>query len=480
MASGDVARLARLLGGWDAAPGRLPQRLAQALADLILHGDLADGDRLPSERHLAEALSVSRGTVTGAYDLLRAADHVSSRVGAGSVVTARRAHSAQGDARLSSFRSREYGRIDLSSGAPGGLVDLVMEHTRAVVDGPELPGAMAGDGYEPHGVAPLREALRRHYEDLGVPTRADQLLVTNGSQQALTLIAGALVSRSDTVLVEDPTYRGAIEAFRRRGARIVPVPTGPAGPDVRLLERLLRQLAPRMLYLLPVAHNPTGSIVSEAGARRVAELVRGTGTILVEDRSPADLLIRDDAPPAPIGSRMGSGAWITIGSASKVFWGGLRTGWIRADQATVQALSRARVNSDLGGSIIGQLVTARCLADLSRAREARRAQLRAGLRTALDALHDHAPEWSWAEPLGGSALWVRLPGTDTTAFARLAQRRNISVVPGPVFSAVGGFTDHLRLPFWQPASDVADGIARLADLWRRSGSETSNGHRARP
>lgn len=463
-----AARVARLLVGWETDPGHLPERLGHALAELIDEGDLAAGDRLPSEREFAAVLSVSRGTVTEAYNRLRNDGRITSRTGSGSVVTSNHWRETANDARLSTFESRSE-RVDLSSGALGGL-DIVVEHARAALDTSLFVDLVGGDGYDIHGLPNLRAALGKYYADLGVPTTPDEVLVTNGSQQALKLLADTLVSRGDTVIVEDPTYRGALEVFRSRNARLVPLPVEADGPDVDMLERLVRQLRPRLVYVLPIAHNPTGYIVSPEKACQIAEIMDASDSILVEDGSPADLILTDAAPPTPIGAGLASAEWIAVGSASKVFWGGLRIGWIRARQSTLHTLARAKTADDLGSSLVSQLVAVSCLDDLPSARSLRRTYLNGSLQAAIDTLDQHAPEWSWTEPQGGSALWVRLPGTDTTAFAQIARRNGISIVPGPVFSSVGGFQDHLRIPFWKESDQLTVELTCLADLWRARGA----------
>ncbi|MGW3955340.1 aminotransferase-like domain-containing protein [Streptomyces sp. NPDC004752] len=479
MTSPRAARVARLLEGWQSVPGPLPDRLHRALSDLIDQGDLAAGDTLPSERGLAAVLAVSRGTVTEAYTRLRADGQVSSRIGSGSFVALNHQREATGDARLSTFGSRDDEQIDLSSGAPGGL-DVVVGHARSALDASLFAELVTQDGYDLHGLPGLRAALGTYYTDLGAPTHPNEVLVTNGSQQALKLLADTLVCRGDTVIVEDPTYRGALEVFRARNARLVPLPLNADGPDVDMLARLVRQLRPRLVYLLPVAHNPTGYVISAEKARRIAEIMDDSDSILVEDGSPADLTLSTPAPPAPIGAALTSAQWIAIGSASKVFWGGLRIGWIRAKESTLHTLLRAKAVEDLGSSVVSQLITMNCLRDLPQARALRRAHLRRGLRAAIETLNQHAPEWSWTEPQGGSAIWVRLPGTDTTAFAQTARRGGIVIVPGPVFSSVEGFQDHLRIPFWKPPDELTAGLTRLTDLWRATQTHSVSPRRQHP
>lgn len=466
-----TGRLVRLLAGWDTLPGPLGQRLGTAIADLVDHGDLRGGDRLPSERVLGAALVVSRGTVTEAYDLLRGAHLLESRVGSGSFVTAvgNRGPDPRDEARLASFDDHADAVVhDLSSGAPGGL-GLVTEHTGRVLTRAALTDLVAGDGYEPAGSAQLREALAGYYRQRGVPTAPDELLVTSGSQQGLALVAGAVVVPGDVVLVEDPSYRGALDAFRARGARLVPVPMDRDGPRLDVLERLVHQLRPRLFYSLPIAHNPTGLVVTPDRAAGVARVLAGSGTLLVEDGSPADLVLAGDAPPPPVGRHLPAEQWIALGSLSKLFWGGLRIGWVRGPASFLGPLGRAKAVADLGSSPLTQLVAASCLADVDLARRQRRAQLLAGYEATADVLHRYAPEWSWTRPGGGSGLWVHVPGLDAVAFGQSARRHGVLVSPGPLFSAVEGFRDHLRIPFWRSPQEQQVGLRRLVDLWREHG-----------
>ncbi|MGH3585878.1 MAG: PLP-dependent aminotransferase family protein, partial [Pseudonocardia sp.] len=355
------ARLVRLLGGWEAADGPLPQRLHEAIATLIDEGDLAAGDRLPAERSLAAALLVSRGTVTEAYQQLQADGRATSRRGSGWVVTSQLRRGTTSSGLFSTFTSRHDEPIDLSSGAPGGL-DLVVGTALRALARPAFAELVAGDGYDLRGLAGLRTALGGYYDARGIPTTADDLIVTNGSQQAMKVLADTLVARGDVVLVEDPTYRGSLEVLRARNARIVPIPVERDGPDAEAVERLVRRLRPRLVYLLPLAHNPTGYVISPEKAKRLARLFDETGTLLVEDGSPADLVFAERIPHS-VGAYMTGTEWVAIGSLSKLFWGGLRVGWIRARKpALLEALARAKAADDLGSSLVSQVVAEECLA----------------------------------------------------------------------------------------------------------------------
>jgi DNA-binding transcriptional MocR family regulator len=482
-ATNTTGRITRLLAGWESQSGSLAQRLAAAVTDLVDQGDLRDGDTMPSERSLGAALMISRGTVTEAYNLLRDAQVVESRVGSGSFITSlggRGGGGPRADARLNSFGSHPVQRHhDLSSGAPGGL-DLVVEHSDRVLRQSRLADLVADDGYEPAGLLELREALAGYYADLGVATSTDELLVTSGSQQGLAMVAAALVRPGDVVLVEDPSYRGALDAFRAQGARLVPVPVDPSGPDLEVLERLVRQLKPRLFYSLPIAHNPTGSVISPAKAAGLTRILSGSRTILLEDGSPADLMLDADRPPTPVGHGLPPEQWVALGSVSKLFWGGLRIGWIRARSSFLDPLVRAKAVADLGSSPLTQLVAASCLSVVDEARAVRRRQLETGYAAAAAILNADAPEWSFTRPGGGSGLWVRVPGLDASAFGQHARRHGILVSPGPVFSAVEGCREYLRIPFWREPDALGEGLTDLIALWRDHQRASTPGDTAGP
>ncbi|WP_181970513.1 PLP-dependent aminotransferase family protein [Kitasatospora xanthocidica] len=457
-----ATRLSRLLTGWAAdGPGALPRLLADALRELAERGDVAPGTALPSQRALASALGVSRSTVTSAYGLLEAEGRLESRHGSGSRLRASGAVGEPvGEGRLASFGTRD-GVVDLSSGALEGLPAVA--DALDSLSGRDLAAALAGDGYLPYGLPRLRELLAEQYRAAGLPTSPDQILVTAGSQQALWLITQGLIEPGDTVVVEDPTYRGALEALRARGARLVPLPaygsrsgsrtgsrTGTAdahddGPAA--LARLTGRIRPRLVYLQPAVHNPTGRAMTGPTRRAWAAVLAERGLYTVEDNAYAELSLSEDGAPPPLAAQLPDGTTATIGTLSKLYWGGLRLGWIRASRPVIHRLAELRKSVDLSCPVVEQLLAVRLLQGLPEARARRRAQLRERLAAAERLLTVQAPHWRWERPAGGSALWVELPGTDAEATAQLARRAGVLVVPGPAFSAVDGFRSRLRLPF---------------------------------
>lgn len=461
------ATVGRLLYGWEAREEpTLPERLAMALIELIEQGELEAGFRLPSERRLAETLAVSRGTVTSAYGQLRVEGWLDSRVGSGSKVLSVKGRPSNDPTRISGRLATIHqsgGSLDLTTGALAGL-EMTEDLARAAID-ERLPELLRDEGYIPQGLLELRGEVARYYRELGAPTTSTNVAITTGSQQALHLLADAFVAPGDTVLVEDPTFRGAIEVLRNRGARLATIPVDADGPDLDALRRMVLRLRPRMVYLLPTVHNPTGYVASPSKAAAIAEIVGSSEALFVEDGTPADLVLDRPKPPRPLGTDLHDERWIAIGSISKLFWGGLRVGWIRGSESVIQRITRVKTVTDLGTSLVSQAIAIECLRAVDDARRERRRQLLARLDEAELLLDELAPEWSWKRPQGGSALWVRVPDTDTRALAELGRRCGVSIVPGSMFSPVEGCGDRIRVPFWGDPAELRAGLERLRRAW---------------
>jgi DNA-binding transcriptional MocR family regulator len=469
----DLRPLERQLGAWSAGGGALYQKLAAGLMRLIREGALAPGSRLPSERRLADALALSRTTVVAAYDRLHEAGWVERRGGSGTrvsptspVVLAARA-AARATAIVSSplldlLAHEDHGLVDFALGAPLPLAGLALDDFEL---SREEYAARVGDvRYHPLGLAALREAIAASCTAGGLETGVAQVLVTTGAQQAINLCAQAFLQRGDTVLVEDPTYFGALDAFRLAGARLASVPAGPRGADPALVRTRTVASAPRLIYLSPTFQNPTGAVMPSAARERVAALARETGVPVVEDTTLADLAL-DGRAPAPLAAYARDAPIITIGSLSKVAWPGLRIGWIRAPNALIPTLARVKSVMDLGSPTLTQAVGVALLARLDRVRTMRRDQLRPRRDALVRLLRRALPEWRFAVPAGGLFLWVELPAGDAQEFAQVALRRGVVIVPGAVFSHEGRQERFLRLPFLAELEVLEAGVERLRAAW---------------
>jgi DNA-binding transcriptional MocR family regulator len=455
----DSARLCRLLGSWTEPGVNLPDLLADALTELITGGALREGSILPSQRELATALGIARGTVAEAYGILESRDHVRSQPGSGSRIRRRGIDPAAPlDGRLASFNRHYTPVLDFSSGALPGL-PMVNEAVRRL-DPAEIATEIATDGYHPAGLPRLRAAIAARYTADGLPTEEQQVLVTSGSQQAVWLISHVFLGHGDDVLVEDPTYRGALEAFSAAGARVLTIPMADEGLDVAHLTRTLSTRRPRLLYCQPIAHNPTGVSMPAGRRRDLAALIAHHELLTIEDGSNADLLLDGRRAHSFLGSSNPGISVLSIGTTSKLFWGGLRIGWIRGDVPIIARLTEAKKAIDLAAPVLEQLLAVDMIARTDEAREQRGSDLTGQLRATERVVSELRPAWKWTPPTGGTGLWIDT-GEDAVALVERARRRGVRIVPGPAFSAYGTFRRHLRLPIWHPCHDLYEALSRL-------------------
>jgi DNA-binding transcriptional MocR family regulator len=401
--------------------------------------------------------------VAAGYDLLRESGHLRSRRGSGS---------------WTSMPERSAGRA-LSpfapSGEPGGY-DLAFASLAA----PEQPmadavaraaaelGAYTRDkGYQLLGTDVLRDAVADRFTERGLPTTRDQVLVTSGAQQAITVVLAALVAPGERVLVEHPTYANALDAVAHRHARAVPVGFTESDWDLDALAAAVRDTCPRLMYLIADYQNPTGLLMGRERRAEVLALAHRTRTPLLVDETMAELVL-DGPAPAPLATlapSTGSPPLITIGSASKAFWGGLRIGWVRAAPAMLERIARARASMDISTPVFEQLVTAHLLADVEPVLAARRAGLRATRDHLMGLLADRLPGWRYRRPDGGLSLWVDLGAPRSSALVTAAGRLGVQLAAGPRFGLDGAFERHLRLPYTLPEAMLTGALDRLAEAW---------------
>jgi DNA-binding transcriptional MocR family regulator len=455
------AQLARLLGHWHALPGRRRSpdyaALAGAIRGLLADGRLPLGVRLPAERELAEALKISRTTVTAAYRELRDSGHLTSRRGAGSWTTLPNGHRVASSGLWTPLDDLDM--IDLGCAALAAPPELAGAAREAVED---LPRYLGGAGYHPIGIAELREAVARSYEERGLPTSPDQIMVTSGTQHALDLVLRLTVPAGATVLVESPTYPNALAALSARRARISTHGLGDGGWDADLLLGTLRQTRPRLAYLIPEFQNPTGHLMPVDLRERLVAAAHTAGTDLVVDESFVDLALDGVRVPPPVAVFDRHSRVISIGGLSKPYWGGLRIGWVRASAPLVQRLAAARVGVDMASPVLDQLVAVRLLARAGTIVPARRRQLTDQRDALVAALREALPEWRCRVPSGGVTLWAELDGPISSALARAAEEMGVRLAPGPRFGLDGTLERFLRLPFTLPPADLVEAVQRIA------------------
>lgn len=445
--------LARLIGE---APVERPYYLAiaQAVSRLVLDGRVPTHTRLPAERDLATALGVSRNTVTAAYAWLRDNSYLDSRQGAGSWTVL----PDSGTREPSPFAPAAE-HIDLGVAAPPAVEGLREASFHA---SEQLAAHVAGMGYYPYGLPELRHAIARRYVERGLPTTPEQIFVTNGAQQGITLAMDLLVQQGDQVLLESPTYPHGLDAARRNGARLRTTGVTPQGWDMEYLVDAFRQWKPAVAYTVADFHNPTGALMDDDERHVLVREARRANTHLVVDESAAELAIDSGDLPAPVASHDTDGRVLTVGSVAKLFWGGLRVGWVRATPPMVTRLMQVRQRFDLAGSVHDQLTATHLLADVLRIRAERSRELRRNRDALLRALRDRLPDWRPSVPGGGLVLWATLPQPVASALSTTAIRHGVHPAAGPVFGADGTLEHYLRLAYTRPPEVMVDAVERLA------------------
>ncbi|MFT4233516.1 MAG: PLP-dependent aminotransferase family protein [Microbacterium sp.] len=449
--------LAERLGHWRT---RTPayEALADAIRLLSLDGRIAPNTALPAERELAARLRVSRSTVAAAYASLRDSAHITSIRGSGSVTR------AVGRRDIPEQTNDEHA-IDLMQACPPAWPGLAAIYAQTVTD---MPAIIAGGGYEMTGRPALRAAIAQRYTERGLPTNPAQILVTNGAQSAISMLSRLLVRRGDRVMMETPTYPHAADTFLGDGARLVGIPVLPGeGWDLERADEALRRAAPVAAYLMPDFQNPTGESMSDADAARVASAARAAGTTLIVDETTAELDIdRGGEVPTPFVVRSGGiEGIVTLGSLGKTVWGGLRIGWIRADEETIRRLVIARPSIDLGTPDLEQAVAERLVPELPDIVRARASQLREGRDTLVRQVARCLPDWRASAPAGGVATWIALGAPRSSALVLEARRIGLLLSAGPRFSVGGGNERNLRVPFTADPAILTRAVDVLAEAW---------------
>lgn len=462
MRAGWTARVQGLVGDLSGTRPPLYGALADRLRLLVGDGRLPVGVRLPAERELAGALHLSRATVAAAYGRLREQGWADARQGAGTW-TRLPAGPSQGAWLPSPPR---HGVIDLAHAAPPAPPEVPAAFAAAL---DELPRLLPGHGYHPQGLPELRARIAERHTARGLPTTAEQILVTTGALHGAAVAVETLVERGGRVLVEHPTYPNALDAIHELGRWVVPVAVSAGDPDaaVRDISRAARQTSPRAAYLMPDFQNPTGLLLDEPQRRRLAVGLEQSGVIALIDETLVDLGL-DTEPPVPFATVARPGTAVTVGSLSKSFWGGLRVGWLRAEEDVVRRLAIVAGHTQMSGPVLEQLAACHLLDAETDVLSARRAELRGQRDVLLAALARHLRDWDVTVPAGGLVVWCRLPSGSSSALVPAAESRGLLLAAGPRFGTGHAFDDRLRLPYTQPADIIERGIELLAEIAREA------------
>ncbi len=473
-----------VFGGWQDRTGPRYQRLAAALLDAVSRRVVGAGVRVPPERTLARAVGVSRGTVVACFDELVAAGVLRRRIGSGTFVVGRPSWASPGPAAggvaelLLRRMAQDGSMIDLSVSSPSDLRHL------PAVDVGAAWGGLDGNGLDPRGLPILRVAVARHLsEHQRLDTSPEQVVITCGAQEALWLAGRVL--RPARVLASCPTYPGVPGAFGRGNVTVVAGDA--AGTDANAVARAAGAAGSAgsagaagsasggpLAFLMPTGHNPTGLVMSGVRRQAFAAIADAGRVTIVEDMTLADLYLdcpgADSGPPPlppPLPLAALSAEVIAAGSVSKLLWGGLRVGWIRAGSPRLRdALLARKAALNLATSGLAQAVVAALLDAVSddwlrahRAALVRRRDHLCGLISSL------LPAWRVARPSAGLSLWVRLPVADAATFAHVASRHGVGVAAGGTACLDGQHRGYIRLSFAEQLDTLSLAVERLAVAW---------------
>ncbi len=488
-------------------------QLRDQLRSLVHAGDLRPGDRIPASRELAHMLGVHRTTVANAYAELESEGLIQGHVGRGTYIcqngnglkitppppaTLSNGDGLRWELLFADERSEEI-LSRLTASAPENALSFVMarpdpeffpveelqtcSHAALRREGQDILNLGASDGY-----APLKEALLEMLHQDGIPAKDETLLVTDGCQQALDLIAKAFVRPGDTVVLENPTYPGASAVFHGVRARCLGVPVrthmepGSAlGLDLEALEATLAANRVKLLVLTPDFQNPTGTSMPLASRRRVLEIAGRYQVPVVEDHIYARLNSKEERIPSLKQLDRGN-LVIHIDSFAKVAFPGLRVGWIVAPAAAIERLRLVKQMTDLHTDQLAQATLAEFLKrGLFQKHLAKMRKVYAERLRALDeALRRQMPEGvRWTKPEGGMCLWLELPpGFDASELMIHSRERGVLFAPGRYFYVQSPMPNTLRLGFASlNEKELARGVTILADLLKNEMRKRQRGTR---
>jgi len=364
--------------------------------------------------------------------------------------------------------------ISFAGGLPAPEVFPIDEFKRACIKVLEENGAQSLQYSTTDGYLPLRDMIARHSKRYGIEVTADNIIITSGSQQALDLLGKIFINSGDRILVESPTYLGALQAWNAYGAEFIPVPFDEEGMITQELENRLR-IGPKFIYVLPNFQNPTGVTLSFERRLHLIELAEKYGVPIVEDDPYGQLRYEGENLPAvevldaqtraPAGCY--SGNVIYLSTFSKTLAPGIRLAWVIATPEVIQKLVLAKQGADLHTAIFNQMVAYEVARGgfLDEHVKTIRKVYKERRDTMLDTLSEHMPdEVSWTHPKGGLFLWVTLPECiDSTKLLKESVKKKVAFVPGNPFFPQGGGKNTMRLNFSNAVPEkINEGIARLA------------------
>ncbi|MEN9568105.1 MAG: hypothetical protein RLZZ69_3301 [Cyanobacteriota bacterium] len=472
-------------------------QIRDRLNRLIKLGTFKAGDRLPSIRTLAKTIQVNKLTVIEAYSILEADGLIHARPGAGYFINSLATISQQTKSNFAPIQKvvipenksasfmeiyqlsvqvkSKPGAIDFSSGFPisSGLKDLQRHARRAMK---QVTETLFNYDF-PQGQETLRQQIAKMLIQLGLEISAQDLIITNGSKQGLSLVMNHYLQPGDWIVTESPTYYGTLDIIENIGAKIIGIPMQSSGINLELLEQYLQSHRPKLIYTVSTFQNPTGITTTLQHRQQLLALAEQYGCLILEDNAYEGL---NFAPvPPPIKSLDCSDTVIYTGTFSKTLMPGLRVGYLLATGKHYRPLLQQKLFHDLHVSTVSQAIVSEYLASGQHRHHLNhlRASNLSSRNAMLQALANYFPdEATWTIPNGGLFLWVQLPPEiSLVSLAHQAWSENVFIYPGmPFFPGQKGY-NALRLNFSHPPETIDRGIAVLGKLLKQHLINVSSG-----
>ncbi|SHE36646.1 transcriptional regulator, GntR family [Seinonella peptonophila] len=457
----------------------LSKQIFQEIADRIQSGYFPGGARLPSIRKLAKELSVSPVTVIQAFTMLEKEKYITRVQGKGTFVNemsdtqdhdmvtmlqipdylhrAQQLYYSQHPAKLNFSLSVVDPSLLPAQILSNHVKELIQTHPELLVQYGEIQGAF-----------PLRQAFAKYLNREKIPITAEDILVTNGSQQGIDLVARCFLGPGDIVITEEVTYPGAIDVFRSRGATVLPVPMDQEGISINHLIRLLDTYQPQLIYTIPTYQNPTGRVMSERRRKQLLEIAEEVNCLILED-DPWSEIYFDAPPPAHIKSFDRKGHVIYLKGLSKMLAPGCRVGFLSAEKSILRRLLGTKTNADMGNPLFNQWIILPIFQQqsLDQLVQQLRDQLKYRRDLSIKLLKKHAlAKINWIYPKGGFNIWITLPEhINCTELLFYAKQQGVDFFPGSACYPTNPQHNHLRLSFTNSTEkQIALGIPLLCKI----------------
>lgn len=440
------------------------------IKNLIENGAFKPDEKLPPIREFAKRLEVNNVTIVSAYKLLEQKGYVYSKVGSGTFVRGIKTfedNKVDDEIELNTLnKANEIVKINLSSMNPEPELFPVDDFKEALNEVLERDRGFAFAYQESQGYYPLRESIREYLKGNNIPCDFNNIHVISGAQQGIDIISKSLLGFNDTIVVESPTYTGAVAAFKSRGASIIEVPIDEDGINIKELETVLKSCNPKLIYIMSNYHNPTGISYSNAKKLQLLYLAQKYNTYILEDDYLSELKFYGEKSTS-IKTMDGKDRVIYLKSFSKIFMPGIRLAFLITPSVITKKVSSVKYNTDISTSSLIQRAF-----DLFLRKGQWKNHLdkmwniyKSRYDILVDTLKKEAPFIQFKEPNGGIHIFAKTD-ISSTILASEAKQKGLLISPGKVFYIDGRDTEYFRLSFASAdEGKIKEGIKILKEAY---------------